>query len=246
MRFFQTKIFSQRILKLIRRIVDREVGAHNYPAPIDVQVFALFCNRILIDAESALLLSKKGYYGPAYSLIAISLRNITMYASLLSDRSRFQKFWDEEGDTYQVDSAFKKAFCEGKSAETARKYFETDDAFSPTEFDKLLHGSCFVIRKYYSKKQVTSKGVRYPVVVMGAFHESTKERSIQHLVEGVLIDFLGVFFTGYKEEGRDDLKTEADEYFKIVDEAMKKIQEYTQEYISSEIHRLNLNDQEKK
>ena len=79
---------SRRLLKLIRKIASHEAKKHKYPAPVETQVFGMFCNRMVIDAESALLLAKKGYYGPAYSLIAILLRNITMYASLLSEKSR--------------------------------------------------------------------------------------------------------------------------------------------------------------
>ena len=238
MRFIGNTTTSKRLLRLIKKIATHESKAHKHPAPIEVQVFLMFCNRMLIDAESALLLAKKGYYGPAYSLIAVSLRNMNMYASLLSDKSRFKKFWDEDKDTFQVDKKFKKLFNEGESARTAKSYLG-DDAFNPTEFDKLLHGSCFAIRKYYSKKQVTKEGVRYPVLMMGSFYEESKKRSVQSLTEGFMTDFLGIFFTDYKDSGRNDLEEEIKDYFNIADEMILKTQKETRDYVSSEVNRHN-------
>lgn len=163
---------------------------------IEQQVFFIFTNRMLIDGRSAALLSKKGYYGSASSLVAVMMRSETMYASLVSDKTRLDAFWNEEKDTYYDDADFYKNFKESTTRKVAQKEFG-EDAFQKADLEKLLHGSCYAIRRSYSQRKIDENGKSYPFLTMGNFFEEDKRFTTDLLIRGVLLDFLGVFFTGY-------------------------------------------------
>lgn len=206
-------------LELLKKVAKKESQLPAHPTPIKTQIFLMFCNRIIIDTESILLLSEAGYYGSAFSLCAIDARNIMMYASLISEETRMQKFWDEDGGSYQNDKDFKKQFTEGESARIAQTFFG-NDSFNKNEMDKLLHGSCYAIRKGYSKREVNEQGLRYPVITLGSFFEKEKNEAALYLAKATMADFLGSFFTAYKKDNRSDLQEEISEYYMLA----KKIQ----------------------
>ena len=78
------------------------------------------------------------------------------------------------------------------------------DAFEKSEFEKLLHGSCFAVRKYYSNRQIDEHGKSYPVLMFGKFKQPSKEIGIKSVVGAIVLDFLGIYFTEYKEKNRHE------------------------------------------
>lgn len=208
-----TKIFEKfftptdSALFILRQIVSKKSKKVQKPMPIKDQVFFIFANRMIIDAESAILLLKKGYYGSAYSLIAIMLRNEAMFASLISDETRLTAFWNEERNTYQTDQSFYASFKESSVRKVAQKEFGTD-AFQKSDLEKLLHGSCYAIRKAYSQKKFGKDGKSYPLIRMGKFFDKNSKRNADLLVRGALLDFLGIIFTDQQRGDKNTYKRE--------------------------------------
>ena len=205
---FQIEDTAYSALGILTKVVHLEARDVSIrPIPIERQAFFLFANRMIIDAESARLLAKKGFYGSGYSIIAVMLRSIAMYASLIADKKRLDAFWNEEKDTYQADKDFFNSFREGSVRNLAKGKFG-NDSFDRSEFEKLLHGSCYAIRKYYSNKQFNAEGKSEPLLMFGKFKQESKEIMIKSIVGAIILDFLGIFFTEYKERnahGYDDL-----------------------------------------
>ena len=127
-----------------------------------------------------------------------------MYASLMADKSLLEPFWNEENNTYQVDQNFFNSFKESAIRNLAQSKFGKD-AFNRSEFEKLLHGSCYAIRKYYSKKQIRADGKSEPVLMFGEFKQESRADAIKSIAGAIILDFLGIFFTDYQEQHRKDL-----------------------------------------
>ncbi|MFA6552721.1 MAG: hypothetical protein WCT19_04470 [Candidatus Paceibacterota bacterium] len=216
-----TKVFEKfftptdSVLFILRQIVSQENKKVQRPMSIKDQVFFIFANRMIIDAESALLLLKKGYYGSAYSLIAIMLRNEAMFASLISDEARLTAFWNEEKDTYQTDRGFYDSFKESCVRKVAQKEFGAD-AFHKSDLEKLLHGSCYAIRKAYSQKKFGEDGKSYPLIRMGKFFDKNNKRNADLLVRGALLDFLGIIFTDQQKSSKAAYKREYAYYDAVI------------------------------
>ncbi len=200
------------------------------PIPIEKQVFFLFANRMIVDANSARLLARNGFYGAGYTITAVMLRNITMYASLLSDKTRLADFWNEGKETYQVDPSFSDSFKESAIRNLAKSKFG-QDAFDRSEFEKLLHGSCYAIRKYYSKKQINAYGKSKPLLMFGKFREKSKETGIKSVVGAIILDFLGVFFIEYQESGRKNYDDLLDYYYNVIRRAQVETARLEKEYV---------------
>lgn len=214
--FFGTEDSGYSALNLLKQVVYQEgklITTH--PAPIEKQVFFLFANRMIVDAQSSRLLAEKGLYGSGYSITAVMLRSIRMYASLMADKNRLKAFWDEESNTYHVDKSFFHSFKEGAIRNLAKGKFG-EDAFNSSEFEKLLHGSCYAIRKYYSKKQMCADGKSEPVLMFGEFKQRSKADGIKSVAGAIILDFLGIFFTGYQEKNRKDLIDLESYYYTII------------------------------
>jgi hypothetical protein len=220
-RFFSIDT-TDSALFILKQIAYSESKKSSTPIPIEQQVFFLFVNRMLIDAQSMIALSKKGLYGTSYSIAAMMLRSSTMYASLVSDKTKLDSFWNEEADTYQTNPTFKKDFMETAISKAAKNKFG-GNSFDRNEFEKLLHGSCFAIRKYYSKREIDDQGKFYPVLTLGKHHDKRKEKMIKFIVGGIILDFLGVFFTDYQDKKRNDYSRELSYYYGVI----KKVQEET-------------------
>lgn len=202
--FFGVADSGYSALYILKQVVYREFKSiKSYPAPIEKQVFFLFANRMIVDAQSSRILAKKGLYGSGYSLTAVMLRSITMYASLMADRSRLESFWNEEENTYQMDHKFSSSFKESSIRYLAKSKFDRD-AFDRSEIEKLLHGSCYAIRKYYSKKIVDPHGKSKPLLVFGKFKQNSKEDGLKSISGAIILDFLGIFFTEYQESSRNN------------------------------------------
>jgi hypothetical protein len=204
------------ILIKIVRLKANNVTAR--PIPIEEQVFFLFANRMIIDAESARLLARNGFYGSGYSIIAIMLRTITMYASLAADKNRLDSFWNEEKDTYQTDQVFFNSFKEGSVRNLAKGKFG-NDSFDRSELEKLLHGSCYAIRKYYSKKQINTEGKSEPLLIFGKFRQESKEVMIKSIAGAIILDFLGIFFSEHTEKNSHDYDDLLEYYYVVIKRA---------------------------
>ncbi len=177
------------------------------------QISCLFLNRIIQDINASLLLSNSGYFGSARTLLAVTHRNLMMYASLIdAEEERINSFWNEESDTYQdKTNSFKKDFSEENSRKLAQKSFEKE-AFLKSEFEKSLHGSCFALRKYYTDRAIDN-GLKTAVVTFEPFKNNLFEEEIKNMSEAYILDFLGVFFTKYIN--LDYLKEELELYYTI-------------------------------
>lgn len=177
-----------------------------------IQVVLLFFNRLIIDISAINQLVKTGHYGSARTLIAVTMRNLRMFASLVdSDTDRINLFWDEDESTYQLDKTFKKAFGENPSKKLAQQRFGPD-AFNEIELEKSLHGSGHALRKFYTDRALID-GLRTPIVRLGAFKNHQYEQLLYLLADGFVLDFLGVFFTKYKD--LEYLQTEFEVYLKL-------------------------------
>mgnify|MGYP001558091337 FL=1 len=170
---------------------------------------------MIVDAQSSRLLAEKGLYGSGYSINAIMLRSITMYASLMANKNHLELFWNEEENTYQVDQNFSNSFKESAIRGLAKNKFG-EDAFNKSEFEKLLHGSCYAIRKYYSKKQICADGKSEPVLMFGGFKQESRATAIKSIAGAIILDFLGIFFTDYQEKNRNDLIDLESCYYNII------------------------------
>ncbi len=215
-------------LFILRRIAFLEHKNTTQPLSIEQQVFFIFANRMIIDAQSALLLAKKGYYGTGYSVTAIMLRSLTMYASLVSDNTSLNDFWNEEKDTYQNDPNFFNTFKEGAIRTVAKSKFGKD-AFEKSELEKLMHGSCYAIRKYYSKKQIDSAGKSHPLLMFGKFEETSKENGVRSIAGAIILDFLGIFFTEYKEKERKGYEKLLNYYYVVIKRIQEEVEQQDKE-----------------
>jgi hypothetical protein len=178
-----------------------------------VQIIILFFDRVIIDVSAIELLIKTGHYGSARTLVAVTMRNLRMFASLIdADEERILKFWNEDELTYQVDPKFSKEFGETPSKKVAQKKFG-EDAFNQIELEKSLHGSGHALRKFYTDR-ATIKGERTPIVRLGTFHNPDYSDSLYLLTDGFVLDFLGVFFTKFNKN--KDLQEELNMYFDLI------------------------------
>ena len=176
------------------------------------QIVILFFNRLIIDVSAIRKLTHDGLYGSARTLIAVTMRNLRMFASLIdADDERINKFWDEDEITYQKDPSFKKSFGESPSKKLAQQTFG-DGAFNEIELEKSLHGSGHALRKFYTDRAIVN-GLRTPVVKLGAFQNDAYKELLTYLADGFVLDFLGVFFTKFKEI--DYLQHELSLYLKL-------------------------------
>jgi len=207
---------------ILRRIVHKEQKISGRLLSVEQQVFFIFANRMIIDAESSLLLSRKGYYGAGYSLVAMMLRNLKMYAALVSDKKLLNDFWNEEANTYQSDSSFQKTFNEATTKKIAQKKFGRD-SFNRGEMEKLMHGSCYAIRKYYSQRKMDKNGRSYPLLRMGKFFSKNKKQMINLLIGGILLDFIGIFFTDYEDKKRNEHEKELACYYSLIEKTKLEI-----------------------
>lgn len=226
--FFYIDNTTYSALFILKRISYLESKATTKPIPIEKQVFFIFANRMIIDAQSADFLAKEGLYGAGYSITAIMLRSLSMYASLVSNKNRLNDFWNEEKDTYQVDRNFYDAFKESTIRTIAKGKFGKD-AFDKSEFEKLLHGSCYAIRKYYSMKMTDNNGLRYPLLTFGKFHQKSKENGICSVVGAIILDFLGIFFEEYKKQNKKDYDDLLKYYYTIIKRVQIKTAQYKKE-----------------
>lgn len=88
------------------------------------QVVILFFNRLIIDISAIKTLIDDGLYGSARTLVAVTMGNLRMFASLIdADSERIDKFWDEDAATYQTDPDFKRHFGETPSKKTCAADF---------------------------------------------------------------------------------------------------------------------------
>ncbi len=190
------------------------------------QIVILFFNRLIIDISAIQKLTECGLYGSARTLVAVTMRNIRMFASLINaDSKRIDKFWDEDESTYQTDPSFKSEFGENPSKKLAQKLFG-NDAFNKIELEKSLHGSGYALRKFYTDRAVIN-GLRTPIVKLSAFYNKTYKELLILLANGFVLDFLGIFFT--KFETADYLQQELSLYLKLAALAKKNNETMTRE-----------------
>lgn len=183
-----------------------------------IQIIILFFNRLIIDISAIQKLTECGLYGSARTLIAVTMRNMRMFTSLIdADSKRIDNFWDEDESTYQTNPSFKSEFGENPSKKLAQKLFG-NDAFNEIELEKSLHGSGHALRKFYTDRAVIN-GLRTPIVKLDAFYNKNYEELLILLADGFVLDFLGVFFT--KFETTDYLQKELSLYLKLAALAKK-------------------------
>lgn len=207
-------------LNLLKQLVyQEEKSITTHSIPVEKQIFFLFANRMIVDTQSSRLLAEKGLYGSGYSITAVMLRSITMYASLMADKTRLEAFWNEKDNTYQIDQNFFNSFKESAVRNLAKSKFG-QDSFNKSEFEKLLHGSCYAIRKYYSRKQISADGKSEPILMFGGFTQESKAKAIKSISGAVILDFLGIFFTDYQEKNRTDL-TDLESYYHTIIKRVK-------------------------
>lgn len=209
--------YNRAMLNLETSLILLKVIAHKFQEnefPKDekdkyIQVIILFFNRLIIDISAISKLIESGYHGSTRTLLAVTMRNLRMFASLVdADEGRIFKFWNEDETTYQTDESFSKLFGENPTKKLAQKKFG-DDAFNLIELEKSLHGSCYALRKFYTDR-ITINGQRTPVVRFDTFKNKSYEETSYLLADGFVLDFLGVFFTKFKN--LEYLKNEFDQY----------------------------------
>lgn len=190
------------------------------------QVILLFFNRLIIDISAINQLVKTGHYGSARTLIAVTMRNLRMFASLVdADTDRINRFWDEDESTYQLDKSFKRDFGENLSKKLAQQLFGLG-TFNQIELEKSLHGSGHALRKFYTDRALID-GLRTPIVRLGTFRNNQYDQMLYLLADGFVLDFLGVFFTKYKNI--EYLQTEFKDYLKLAHIAKNTNESYARE-----------------
>lgn len=174
--------------------------------------YLIITNRMIIDVKGALELTKNGYYGSAYSLIAGLYRTLRMLAALHAKPSLWSDYLDEDVDTYQKDKSFFSEFKEGALIEAINEAINSNfggGVSQKTEIEKLLHGSGFATRKFYAKRIINPEGLRTPQLRFSAFYEQTKAGGILNLLQGFILDNIGIFLEQYQT------RPEAKEFTKI-------------------------------
>lgn len=191
-----------------------------------VQIVVLFFNRLIIDISAIRQLVQTGHYGSARTLVAVTMRNLRMFASLIdAETERIDRFWDEDELTYQTDRGFKNDFNENKSKRIAQELFG-ENAFNEIELEKSLHGSGHALRKFYTDRAVIN-GLRIPIVKLDVFKNDTYAKLLYLLADGFVLDFLGVFFTKFKDHPQ--LQAELDAYLKLANRAKKTNEKHSRE-----------------
>jgi hypothetical protein len=190
------------------------------------QVIILFFNRIIIDISAISQLIETGHYGSARTLLAVTMRNLRMFASLVdANEDRILKFWDEDEATYQTDQGFGKTFGENPTKKIAQKQFG-EDAFNEIELEKSLHGSCHALRKFYTDRK-TIAGQRTPIVKLDIFKNESFREELCLLSNGFVLDFLGIFFTKFKI--LEYLENEFDQYLILASSARNNTEDCARE-----------------
>lgn len=145
-----------------------------------------------------------------------------MYASLvLSDEKRINEFWNEEANTYQdYKLDFRKNFSESNSKKIVQSQNEFGlKAFEDIEYEKILHGSCYALKKYYTDR-LEENGIRMPFVTFKPSTSNVFKKEVSSLSEAFVLDFIGTFFTKYKDE--QYLKNYLTAYYDLIKEISKK------------------------
>jgi hypothetical protein len=188
----------KKYLKLLRQNISKvqQVWEGNRKDTF-LDAYILLSNKILIDLESTFMLLNKGYYGSCYSLCASMVRANKMLTALQADPTIRTKYLDEDKNTYQTDTGFKKDFSEKALAKKINDKFGIGASFR-NEMDKTLHGSAFGNRKYYCKIYINEKGQRVPFMPFGPIYEYLKATGIIGMMQGICLDNIGIFLEEYK------------------------------------------------
>jgi hypothetical protein len=187
-----------------------------------IQVIILFFNRLIIDISAISQLIESGHYGSSRTMLAVTMRNLRMLASLIdADEDRILKFWDEHETTYQTNQSFQSLFGENPTKKITQEKFGKD-AFNQIELEKSLHGSCHALRKFYTDREIIN-GKRTPIVRLEVFQNEIYRDTLHLLADGFVLDFLGIFFTKFKE--LDYLQDEFNEYLQLIASALKSMNE---------------------
>lgn len=135
-----------------------------------LKAFLVTSNRITLDARAVKLLVRKGYYGPAWTLHAASLRTSTTIAAIHIRPDMVADFDDEGKWTHHDDPSFKKNFSEGNLKKIVSEHFgeEYEKKNSLKEIEQILHGSSYALKRWYSKIE-GEMGSRTPFLLFKPF-----------------------------------------------------------------------------
>jgi len=179
------------------------VASNHYQIEQDpfLKAFLVTGNRILIDSEAIRVLVSKNYYGPAWTLIAVSLRTRNMIAVLHIKKDLIGKFNDEEKWTHADNIEFKNEFSENKLKRIVSEHFnkEYEKKNSLKEIEQILHGSSYALKRWYGKI-VTVNGLRVPQLTFKPFFSRSISDSIFSIMEGINTELIGIYYEHYPKE----------------------------------------------
>ena len=181
--------------------------------------YLILTNKMLLDIESALVLVRKGSYGPAWTLCASLYRTMRMLIALHADSSLCADFLDEDFDTYQINKDFFSKFKEGALLKLINDELGSGSG-ERSEMEKLLHGSGFAARKYYCNRVIDEDGLRSPVLRFSFFYEKDKAEGILKILQGFVLDNVGLFLEEYQSRPEYKQFTRVRQfYFMFIDKA---------------------------
>jgi hypothetical protein len=165
------------------------------------EAFIIIGGRILLDSIGIRLLVKRGYYGPATSLLATSLRSRNMIAALHIREDLVNEFNNEEKWTNSDDKIFQGKFSETNLKKIISEHFSEDyQKKNPfKEIEQILHGSSFAIKRWYCNI-IKIDGLRTPTLTLGPFFSKAHEDGLLSNIEGIDTELIGIYYEHYKKE----------------------------------------------
>jgi hypothetical protein len=165
------------------------------------KAFIVTGNRIFLDSKAVRILTLKGYYGSAFSLVAASLRTRTMVAALHVKPDLIGEFNNEEKWTHTDNRDFREKFNEGTLKKIVSDHFgeEYINKNSLKELEQILHGSSFALKRWYSRIEVVN-GLRTPSFTFEPFFSLDVARLIFSTMESIDTELIGIFYEHYQKD----------------------------------------------
>lgn len=174
-----------------------------------IEAYLLLGNKLLIDIQSAKILTFLGLHGSAHAILAVILRTVRMMGALHLKSDLINEYLDEE-KTSDRDADFRKKFSESSLQRVLAERFGKNERGEFANLDKALHGSSVGAKVYYARIRHNPNGTKGGDIVYDAFFEDEKSGAVINILNGAILDACGVYIERYQQD--ESLKNISDKY----------------------------------